>query len=109
MIGQRVHSHRYRKIVQIVQELIETPEFLERDTNVQFCSIQHSVQILVVSVNLFVKFIVRNFQINEKNTATNRKDLAIIKICLICNTIIELTRQVRGTCIATKFWQSPIR
>lgn len=52
MIRKSVHSHGYRKVIEVVQELIKTSKFLERNANSKIRVYLYSVQILIISVNI---------------------------------------------------------
>lgn len=63
MVGQCVHSHRYGKIIQIVQKLVEATKFLEHDTNIQFRSVHHSVQVFIIPVHTHTILLINLFYV----------------------------------------------
>lgn len=55
MVGQRVHSHRHTKVLQVVQKLAEIAKLLERDALLLLDSIQEPIEEHVVLVRVQVR------------------------------------------------------
>lgn len=52
LIGERVHAHPNRKVIQIVQELAELSELVERYALFLGLSVQQTVQVVVVLIRI---------------------------------------------------------
>lgn len=61
MIGESVHSHSDSEVLEVVEELAESLEFLEGDPALVLDAVQQSVQVHVVLVRVKVRVAEKNF------------------------------------------------